>query len=414
MEVLPPLAHPVFRVPILAVFAALLVACGGGGGDGSPPEPHWMETDVKVADVDGDGHADVLAIETRLEYGPAEGRLTLYRQTAPGTFAAPESTPVGVDPWAMAVADINGDRAPDLVITDVEADVIWLLLQDATSRGRFLAPRVLMNDISSYSVVVADLNQDGAPDVAVAASANHGKALTVLYQNAVQRGTFAPPVAISLPGYPRELAAGDVDGDGLADLLMTVSTTVAAVGTDPVVGLEVLFQQPGGGFTDSGVLASQVGLNSDRVAIGDANGDGRPDLLAALKPWRDAFRPMLLALPQTSARAFGAAITTVLDGEYERVLADLNQDGLADTAAGSMWNSGKYTVDEGITLRFNDGSGVFVFSARVETPTAIFAITAGDLNADGRNDIVLYADEQCIVMYQSTAPGVFLPPRALR
>jgi hypothetical protein len=408
-------ARAVLRRIAATPFVALVAACGGGGDDGDLG-PLWVETDVQIADIDGDSRADVLTIALRRDNGQDEGHLMLYRQTTPGTFAAPVSTTVGAYPWRIAVADIDGDGAPDLVITDPGAGVVWLLLQDATSRGRFLAPHALVSGVTAYSAAVADLNQDGAPDVAVKSNANAGRAITVRYQNAAQRGTFGAPVDVALSAFPGALAAGDVDGDGRTDLLAHAYTTLAGVANDPVAGLMVLFQQPGGGFVDSGVLASQVGLNSDRVAIADANGDGRPDLLAALSPWSADFSYKLLVVPQTAARAFGTPVETSLAavrGNLDAVFTDLNQDGGPDVAVAGFWGEGS-TWRARANVLLNDGSAAFALTAAVDVPIAVSTLAAGDLNGDGRKDIVLYGDEQCMVMYQSSTPGVFLPPRALR
>jgi len=407
---------------VVAVAGVVAIVGSGGGGAGSGG-PLWVETDVKVADVDGDGLADVLTLAMRSDsYPQRQGYLMLYRQTAPGTFAAPLATMVGVYPWRVAVADIDGDGAVDLVITDPDARVTWLLLQDATNRGHFLAPQALFSGFSSYSAVIADLNDDGVPDVAGTHGTGTGWAITVRYQDPAQRGTFGPPVAIPMPASPSELAAGDVDGDGRTDLLAYSYTTGGSAADDPVAGLVVVFQQPGGGFVDSGVLALQVGLNSDRVAIADANGDGRPDLLASLTPWSANFKARTLTVPQIGPRQFGSPVVTSLadvQGIDDAVFADLTGRGPVDGAVAGFWpeSGGELAppnIKSGATLLLNNGGGGFALAPRVDLPIAASRITAGDLDGDGRNDLVLYGDEQVMVMYQSTTPGVFLPPRALR
>ena len=404
----------VVKLCVLPAVSVFLTSCGGGGG--GPSGPLWVETDVKVADIDGDGRADVLTIAMRSENGQEQGYLMLYRQTTPGTFAAPLTTVVGAYPWHMAVADINGDGAPDIVIADPTADVTWLLLQDSTNRGQFLPPQALISGVNSYSVVIADLNNDGVPDVAIPGSTSTSRAITVRYQNPAQRGSFGPPVIVALPAVPSQLAAGDVDGDGLTDLLAYAYTGGGSATSDPVAGLVVLFQQADGGFVDSGVLASQVGLNSYRVAIADANGDGRPDLLAALAPWSENFTGRILVVPQTSARAFGPSLTTPLTGKWvlpDSTFADLNQDGTPDAAVAGFWFE-DINVWTGADVLLNDGTGRFAPSAHFEVPIAVGTLTAGDLDGDGRNDLVMYGDGQVMVMYQSTTTGVFLPPRLLR
>ena len=62
----------------------------------------------------------------------------------------------------------------------------------------------------------------------------------------------------------------------------------------------------------------------------------------------------------------------------------------------------------------NNRSGVFSLYAAIEMPVAVNRLTAGDVDRDGRIDIVVYGDEQCFVMLQSATPGIFLAPRALR
>ena len=403
--------------------AIVAVACGGGGGP--PRGPLWVETDAKVADMDGDGRADVLTIAMRQEsYAQRQGYLRVYLQTAPGTFAAPLTTIVGGYVWRMAVGDINGDGASDLLVTDATSVTTWMLLQDASHRGQFQSPQELFTGFGSASVVIADLNNDGVPDVAIPLSASTRRAVSIRYQDPVQRGTFGPPVAVGLPAAPSELAAGDVDGDGRTDLLAFSYTAdhTSSVSGNPESGLVVLFQQPGGGFVDSGVIAPQVGVNADSVAIADADGDGRPDLLAALTPWSTDFRAGTLFVPQINPRQFGSPKITSLAsvlGNDDAVFADLTGRGIADEAVAGFWpeSGGPYAppdIRSGATLVLNNGSGTFALSPWIEMPIAVSVIAAGDVNGDGRNDLLLYGDEQVLVMYQSTTPGVFLAPRALR
>jgi hypothetical protein len=414
MKMLPALRKLVRRSMLGLCFAAT-VSCGGGDG-GLPPV--WVETDVLVADVDGDGRADVLTLAMySISYEQKQGYLLVYLQTTtPGTFAAPVTYSVGRYPWRAYVSDIDGDTRPDLVITEPDDRVTWLMLQDAAHPGQFLAPLPVITGASNYEAVIADLNNDGAPDVAVGGGE---RGLVVRYQDPAIRGSFGPQIDVTLPGRPSNLAAGDVDGDGLADVLAWVYTNPAGV-YPPTTGLVVAYQKPGGGFDVSGLLAQETGRNAGRLAIADVNADGRRDLFAFETPFSSSYRTQLVVVLQSAtARSFDAPVYTSLAGVQgidDAVLADLNQDTVPDTAVVGFFPVGSPTVVGSRTnLLMNDGLGAFALSAVIAMPTSVSRVTAGDLDGNGRNDIVLLgADNQCLVMFQSTSPGTFLPPRALR
>ena len=101
---------------LLLAFA--LGACRDGGS-----EPRFLEhgTDVLVADSDGDGRANVVTLAYLSGDCNPKGRLTVYRQTTSGVFAAPQNYAVGCYPWWMTLAGINGDGPLDLVVTDLGA-----------------------------------------------------------------------------------------------------------------------------------------------------------------------------------------------------------------------------------------------------------------------------------------------------
>jgi hypothetical protein len=402
----------------IALVALLhLSSCGGGGG-GASIEPLWVSTDVMVAEFDGDGRADVLALATVSEGGRWEGRLLVYRQTARGVFAPPVATLVGTYPWRLALGDVNGDSKSDIVAGDSDS-ATWLLLQDVSRPGQLLAPQALLSG-SGYPVI-ADLNGDGLLDVAVTRYPIAESGVVIRYQIPEKAGTFGPPVTVTLPGQPGDLVAGDIDRDGRIDLLVWIETD-RGDGRAPIRGaLVAMFQQAGGGFEISAGLAPQIGMNVDRLAIADANGDGRPDLLASLAPSSQDYTAKLVVLPQTAIRGFGTPIHTSLadvQGNLDAVFADLNGDGVVDAAVAGFWpESGGPLAAPNVRSRanvlLNNGSGGFSLAAAMEMPVAVSRLTAGDLDGDGRNDIVVYGDEQCLVMFQSASPGAFLTPHTL-
>jgi hypothetical protein len=203
-------------IPKKRYLGALLATClalhGCGGDDTDWLYPLWVPTDVLVDDIDGNGRADIL---TLAEYVSAvdqrEGRLVVRLQTAPGVYAPGQTYVVGVYPWKMALQDIDGDGAPDLVITDdgksttisTTDQSVWMLLQDKSNPGTFQPPQRLdVEPVTPYVLAVGDLSGDGVPDIVVSESPALEQGATLLVQDANNRGSFLAPAPIPLPGTP--------------------------------------------------------------------------------------------------------------------------------------------------------------------------------------------------------------------
>jgi len=319
----------------------VLPGCGGGGGT-SWLFPLWVETDVMVADVDGDGRADVITIamlSTSMSH--EEGRLVVYRQTKPGVFAAPETYIVGLYPWKLAIGDIDGDGAPDLVVADTKStkspgnSAVWLLLQDTNdpdNRGHFLSPVRLISTTNVYGAVIVDVNGDGSPDIVVADSQDGQQSAFVLYQNAASHGSFLPPVFIPLPGRSTNVAAGDLNNDGRIDLAfwMVLSTTNSV----PNGTLGILYQQDSGSLGPVETFAPQSGLNASLVSITPYNDNSTHDIVLFFTPFSTDYHAKVTTLLQSPPGSFVPVDTSLanVDGIDGGVVADLNGDGRPDFA----------------------------------------------------------------------------------
>lgn len=411
---------------ILPVVVAVTALAGCGGGDVGDLGPVWVPTDVVVADIDGDARNDVvaLAMVQAAGYGSQEGVFFVYLQTStPGVFAAPVRYSAGRYPWHAAIADVDGDTRPDLVLADPLAETVWLVRQDGAQPGRFLTAEPLITGVNTYTAVVADLNNDGAPDVATGEGRCSSHQILIRYQDPVMRGTFGPPASLVLPHIPTELAAGDLDGDGLDDLLVTVKDSCPTDFALWNAGYVVAYQKPGGGFELSGPHGMQPSpYNVYRLAMADLNADGRRDFFAFESPGVPGYSRRLASVLQTAtARSFAAPVYTSLAnvwGDDDAVLAELNQDAFPDVALVGFWpeSGGPYAapiVKSRANLMTNDGAGFFALSWGTEVPFAASRLGAGDLNLDGANDLVLLGeDARAVVMFQSS-PGAFQAPRDL-
>ncbi len=229
---------------------------------------------VAVADVNGDGKLDVIA-----DCSPS-GAVGVALGNGDGTFRGVTCYGTGATyPNGVAVADVNGDGHLDILVANlwigwpnIEGTVGVLL---GNGDGTF-QPAVVYDTggLEAWSVAVADLNGDGKPDLVVANWGSH--AVAVLLGNG--DGTFQPAATYDASvGNSDSVAVADVDGDGKPDLLVLNCNT----GADGTVG--VLLGNGDGTFQpvvtyDSG---GGGGIGSKSLAIADLNGDGKPDLAIA-------------------------------------------------------------------------------------------------------------------------------------
>ena len=122
---------------------------------------------------------------------------------------------------------------------------------------------------SPNSVAVGDFNGDGTPDLVVANIGDQTTPGTVSVLINKQNGTFKSAVNYPAGSAPYSVAVGDFDGDGKPDLAVA----------DNGSGTVTVLLNAGGSFPSP--IPYPVGMNPTSVAVGDFNGDGSPDLAVA-------------------------------------------------------------------------------------------------------------------------------------
>ena len=208
----------------------------------------------------------------------------LLNQTAPGatvpSFAPQATFATGIGPCSVAVGDLNGDGRPDLAVANHDADSVSVLLNTTApgpAHAQLRPPGHLRHRDRP------PLRGGGGPQRR--RPARPGRRQPELRQRlgaaepdgaGRDRAPASPPRPPSPPGRsPSSVAVGDVNGDGRPDL------AVANLNSDSVSVL--LNQTPPGATTPS--FAPQAtfaaGTGPISVAVGDVNGDGRPDLAVA-------------------------------------------------------------------------------------------------------------------------------------
>jgi hypothetical protein len=178
-----------------------------------------------VADVDGDGHLDVVAVSSGWsDSGP--GRVVTKRGDGRGGFAGAAGSAVTVRaaPRLVAVADVNGDRRADIVLGHSRTGLLSILLNDGTGAFTAVAGSPLDLGMETWAVDVADVDRDGRADLVAAtvngAAAPYDSRIAVLRRDG--RG-FVPAPGSPFPAGrgAYHLALGDVNEDGALDVAVS-------------------------------------------------------------------------------------------------------------------------------------------------------------------------------------------------
>jgi hypothetical protein len=320
---------------------------------------------VAVADVNRDGKPDLLVANQCTDATCTNGSVGVLLGKGDGTFQPAVTYSLGdYIPTSMATADFNGDGKLDLAVVNGSNTVsIFLGRGDGTFR-----PAVTCDlGVGAYSVAVGDVNGDGKPDLAVVNGNN-----TVSIFLGKGDGTFRPAVTYGSGGVgANSVAVADVNGDGKLDVL--VANAGGEANGDGSVG--VLLGNGDGTFQPA-VAYSAGGYDAISVAVGDVNGDRRSDLLLGVGG--AAGNGMLSVLLGNGDGTFQSAITTATpSGWYnELALADFNGDGKLDVASGY-----------GSMLLLGNGDGTFqpVIPLGAGGP----GIAAGDFSRDGKPDLAV-------------------------
>ncbi len=236
-------------------------------------------TSMAIADFNGDGKPD-LAVTHQ---GPGESVSILLNTTAANaatpSFSAKVEFDVGPVPFSVAVGDLNRDGKPDVVVATVGgfrpvSVLINLTATDAVTPSFAAKDEVLIGE-NSQAVTVGDVNGDGIPDLVIA-DANPVGALVMLNTTAMGAATtsYAPAAVFASGIGPSSIVIGDLNGDGTSDL--AVASRSATVGV-------LLGTTATGALTPSFLprIEFSTGFEPTSIAMGDFNGDGKPDLASA-------------------------------------------------------------------------------------------------------------------------------------
>src|SRR6267143_1191089 len=349
-----------------------------GNGDGSFAAPLMTGVSVSIpfsvaafsvaaGDFNGDGLPDVAVL--------GDGGLVVFLGKGDGTFQ--QSAAFVLEPQqsvAAVIADLNGDGKIDLAVPDGVSDGVSVAFGngDGTFQVAKIVPTPAPFSIppsGALFALTADLNGDGKLDLVVAGGNRGNGNLGVLLGTG--DGSFQAPlntlVASGLHSFSGPVAVGDLNQDGKPDLVVAFPDP-GAIG--------ILIGNGDGTFQPLAQYAAGV----VSVGIGDFNGDGKPDVIAA-----DGQGNLSLLIANGDG-TFGFAKTIPTGNANAGFLAvgDLNNDGKLDVAMAGT----------NVAILLGNGDGTFQQSTNSAIAGLPSNIAVGDFNHDGNLDVVVTIPDQ--------------------
>ncbi len=223
---------------------------------------------VAVGDFQLNGQLD-LAITN---YGA--NTVTVLLGSGNGYFSGRVDYAVGTSPLTVAAGDLNGDGLPDLAVANYGSNTVSVLIAESGALGfKFLPQHTYSTGVTPRGLIIADLNNDGKLDVA---TVNYTpNTVSVLLGTGLGGLEARHDYATGL--HPFALVAGDFNDDGKIDI--AVADTYCSTSCPSYGYASVLLGNGNGTFQPQ--KAFVVGSQPVAIAVGDFNGDGRPDLATA-------------------------------------------------------------------------------------------------------------------------------------
>jgi len=404
-----------------AALVASLAACGHDDDYfvvGGPLPPGYgsvyVPNSVAVADVNGDGVPDLLVATTVDQGGgnnPGLSAVYLSNSASPGTYQQGVTYPTtGTDPSGIAVLNLSSasGAGTDLVVSNFGSGTATIFLHDPANAGKYLAGTTLTTGGQPNQVISADINGDGVPDLVFADLSTSGNAVVAL-QDASHPGQFLAPVNLATGAMTPSVAAADLNGDGLVDV---VAVDFDSNGNNGQVTL--FLQNPASPGTFQQAVNFPAGAQPQAVRIADVNGDGLPDLVVANRgPGSDGTgAPGVSVLLQdaTHPGSFLAPVTYSTPwGAIDVAVGDLNGDGQPDLVVASLGPAPTGAVS--VLLQNVSTPGTFGTATGYAGFGQPLSVAIADLDGDGHPDVAVADGNNATVMLQSaSSPGTFAQP----
>ena len=314
-------------------------------------------------------------------------QFTAATAPAPGTFSGGADPTVGVNPQSVTLGDVDGDGDLDLLTASSLANSLnngTVSVRLNIGAGAYSGFQQVAVGRSPYQVVLSDVDNDGDLDLLTANSSQSysGNNGTVSVRVNDGSGAFSGDQEVAVGDNPHAIALGDVDGDGDLDLLAANYTVYDNSNASTV---SVRFNDGSGLF--GGTQSVLVGPRPVSLVLGDVDNDGDLDLATATSVGTTAS----VRLNNGQGVFSGTQEVGVGFNPESVVLGDVDNDGDLDLLTANYYDytntSGNYTSSTA-SVRLNNGAGTFSGSQNVPVGQGARSIALGDVDGDGDLDLL--------------------------
>ena len=349
------------------------------------PDAFTSRTDIQTGngpqsifsiDLDGDGKPDMIIAD-------ADSNIVsvYHNNSRPDSISFVQQGSYIMDaddyPIGVTAGDLDGDGKPDIVVSNWYSQTLSIFLNTSTP-GHISMAAPISYPLGNYTLAasIADLNVDGLPEIIVA---NSGIDSLSVYANNSTPGhlSFSPAMSWAVPAgsSPFKVAVADLDGDGMPDMAVANSNT-------NLVSVFRNTSSSGGAISFATNVDFPTGNYPQGLAIGDLDGDGKPDLAIANNS--DNTVSLLRNTGSSGTISFATHVDVPTgNGPYDLVIADLDGDGHPDLAVDDQ-SGGSVSVHRNLST-----AGTISISSNTDYVTGDFpsSIAAADLDGDGKPDL---------------------------
>jgi uncharacterized repeat protein (TIGR02543 family) len=339
-----------------------------------------------IGDLDNDGKPDLVTVNNAGNSVSVFRNISSSGSITASSFAGKVDYASGGDsPDFIAIGDLDGDNRLDIIITNRNSSSVSVFRNNSSAPGSisFQSQVSFATGLNPNCVAIGDLDKDGRQDLVVS---NNGASTISVLRNLSSSGSinFAAQFTVATNSSPMSVAIGDLDGDGKSDVAISNSS----IGT-----LSVYNNTSTPGTISFGSGASVAAASTfGRLAIGDLDGDGKSDLVVSGSSGGD-FLSVLQnsSFPGTLRFEPKIGFSTGVGGTnpYSVAIGDLDGDNKPDLAVSNIFGSSVTVLRNTTSIVGLISTTSFAFRQVVSIGTFPVGLAIGDLDGDGRPDMAL-------------------------